>query len=181
MSGLISKYYTKDLLIISAILTLLVFLALRIYDEPLHTSAAPNGIVSFEFAYNIDSAMEILYSWDSNAKMNAGLSLGIDYLFLVVYSLFFSISVYLIAQKFDNKFDLMKKLGIALAVLLIIAGLCDAIENYALIKLLLGSENSIFPLTAYYFASLKFVIIGLALFYILSSFILLQVSKIIAR
>ena len=167
MNDIFSKYYTRNLLIVTAIITLIVFFSLRTFDGPLHNSVAPGGIVSFEFSKDFDSAKDIINSWDDNAKLNAGLSLGIDYLFLVAYSLFFSISIYLISKRFQYKFALLRKIGVTLATLILVAALCDAIENFALIKLLIGSQNTIFPPIAYYFASIKFIILGIGIIYIL--------------
>jgi len=166
MKSIFSKYYKKELLIISAILTLIVFFALRAFDAPLHNNIAPGGVVSFEFAKNIETANNIIDSWDTNAKLNAGLSLGIDYLFLIAYSFLFSISIFLISNKFDAKYTLLRKIGLVMSFLLLFAGLCDAIENFALIKLLLGSQNTIFPPIAYYFAGIKFLILGFGIIYI---------------
>ena len=45
-------------------LTLILFAVFRVFDTPLRTSAAPNGIVSFELAGAIKPAAEILASWD---------------------------------------------------------------------------------------------------------------------
>jgi hypothetical protein len=61
----------------------------------------------------------------------------------------------------------MYKIGLLLAKLQFVAALFDAIENFVLIKLLLGSNNNIFSLIAYYFASIKFVIIGIGIIYII--------------
>ena len=175
------KLYNKQTLIVTGIITIIVFAALRTFDAHLNNETTPSGIVSFEFAKDIDTANRIINSWDENAKLNAGLSLGIDYLFLVAYSLFFSISVLLISNNVHNKFTLMRYIGMTFAFLLLIAGLCDAIENYALIKLLLGSENTIYPPIAYYFASIKFIIIGLGLIYIFIALVVKLSQLIINR
>lgn len=107
-----------------------------------------------------------------NAKVNAGLSLGIDFLFLVVYAIFFAAACYLIAQKYINKNNWMYKTGLLFAKLQFVAALFDAIENIALIKLLLGSNNSLFPLIAYYFASIKFFFLLLGIIYIVVELII---------
>jgi len=157
----------KQILIFSGLLTAFLFLTLGYFDKPLVTETAPNGIISFELAKNIDQSIAIISSWDLNAKVNAGLSLGIDFLFLVIYSIFFATACYLIAQKYVNRINWMYKTGILLAKLQFIAALFDTIENIALIKLLLGSNNNIFPIIAYYFASMKFAIIGIGIIYII--------------
>lgn len=162
-----SKLTYKQILIFSGIFTIIIFLTLGYIDKPLITEKAPNGIISFELAKNIDTSISIISSWDLNAKVNAGLSLGIDFLFLVVYAIFFAAACYLIAQKYINKNNWMYKTGLLFAKLQFVAALFDAIENIALIKLLLGSNNSLFPLIAYYFASIKFAIIVIGIIYII--------------
>lgn len=166
----IAKLSDKNILLKTAILTLILFIALRSFDVPLHTSVAPSGIVSFEFAKNIETANEILESWDVTAKTNAGLSLGIDFLFLFAYSIFFSTACFLVANKYFNKYPKIFKIGLFFSYLLLIAGVFDAIENIALIKLLLGSNDSVNSLIAYYFALTKFTLIVLGLLYIILGF-----------
>ena len=157
----------KQILIFSGLLTVILFLALGYFDKPLITENAPDGIISFELAKEIDNSIAIISSWDVNAKINAGLSLGIDFLFLAVYAIFFATACYLIAQKYLNKNNWFYKTGLFLAKLQFVAALFDAIENIALIKLLLGSNNEIYSSIAFYFASIKFVIIAIGIIYII--------------
>jgi len=170
------KLSNKNILFLSAILTIVVFLSLRGFDSSLHTVHSPNGIVSFEFAKTIETSDLIISSWNANAKMNAGLSLGIDFLFLFAYSIFFVTACLMIANNF-NQSHLVYKIGIVLAYLLLIAGICDAIENIALIKLLLGSTNEIYPLIAFYFASIKFSIIAVGILYIIPGYLYKLIKK----
>ncbi len=175
---LFSNFAYRQILIISGIFTIILFLLLGHFDKPLVTETAPNGIISFELAKDIDKSISIIASWDINAKINAGLSLGIDFLFLVVYSIFFATACYLIAQKFINK-NWMYKTGLLFAKLQFVAALFDAIENIALIKLLLGSNNSLFPSIAYYFASIKFAIIAIGIIYIIIGLLTSLFQKIL--
>ncbi len=165
--NILSKIYSKNLVILSAVITIMVFFVLRHFDIPLHTSVAPKGIISFEFAKNIDASNQIMNSWGNQAKINAGLSLGIDYLFLLAYSIFFSAICFFIAIKNENRSPLIYKIGMVLSYLLLLAGVFDAIENFALIKLLLGSQAEIYPIIAFYFASGKFTILAVAFIYII--------------
>ncbi|MCJ7802113.1 MAG: hypothetical protein MUP82_07130 [Candidatus Marinimicrobia bacterium] len=166
-NNILSKLTYKRILIFSGILTIIIFFALRYFGNPLITNNAPGGIISFELAKDNDQSIAIISSWDLNAKVNAGLSLGIDFLFLIVYAIFFATACYLVAQKYINKNNLMYKTGLLIAKLQFVAALFDAIENIALIKLLLGSNNSIFPTIAYYFASIKFALIAIGIIYII--------------
>ncbi|NHZ86574.1 MAG: hypothetical protein GWP19_11965, partial [Planctomycetia bacterium] len=58
-----------------------------------------------------------------------------------------------------------------------VAALFDAIENIALIKLLLGSQNGIYSSIAYYFASIKFAIIAIGIIYIIIGLLTLLFHK----
>ena len=101
----------KSILIFSGLLTAILFLVLGYFDKSLITESAPRGIISFELGKVLDQSNTITSSWDLNAKINAGLSLGIDFLFLAAYAIFFSTACYLIAQKFINRNNLMYKTG----------------------------------------------------------------------
>ena len=161
----------KKPLIYSGILTAIVFLALRAFGEPLITPEAPGGIISFELAKTLEQSQLMLASWDTNAKINAGLSTGIDFLFLMAYGFFFALLCITVAKRFRDKINWLYKTGIYLAALQIIAALFDAIENIALIKLLLGSQNCLYSSISYYFASFKFIFILLGFIYIIVGFV----------
>jgi len=162
-----SKETLKQILIISGIFTVFIFSILNLINIHLITDTAPSGIISFEFAKDIDKSISIISSWNLDAKINAGLSLGIDFLFLIVYSIFFSTACYLIAQIYIKRITFLYKFGLVIAQLQFIAGLFDAIENVALIKLLLGSQNELYSPIAYYFASIKFAIIAIGIIYVI--------------
>jgi hypothetical protein len=65
----------------------ILLFAMRSLDTPLRTRTAPGGIVSFELAKNYAASQQILDSWSAKAKINAALSLGLDFLFLILYGL----------------------------------------------------------------------------------------------
>ena len=155
----------------SGILTVLLLIAMQSFDAPLNTTAAPNGIVSFELAKDMDVSQIILSSWDETAKVNAGLSLGFDFLFLIAYSIFLASLCYAVAKRFKERNKWIYKLGLSLAVFQFVAALFDIIENIALIKLLLGSQNGVYSTLVFYFASIKFILIILGLLYIIIGFI----------
>lgn len=74
-------------LTVSLLATLVFFIALLLINEPLQTSAAPKGIVSFEMAGTLDHATKILASWDSDAIASATASLWLDFAFAATYVL----------------------------------------------------------------------------------------------
>ena len=150
------------------IFTIVTMTVMNFLDIPLKNEIAKNGIVSFELARTLQSSINILNSWDPTAKLYAGISLGFDYLFMLIYSLLLYTLTNHITSKFSNKST--KKIGKLLAIAMLFAGISDAIENYALIKLYLGHLDQIFSTIAYYSATLKFSIIGIGIIYLMISY-----------
>lgn len=96
------------------LMSILLLTAMLILDRALISAAAPNGIVSFELAGNIDHARKILTAWGSEGKVYASLSLGLDYLFLIVYALFISLACVRIATQFNLRFTFLATWGFVL-------------------------------------------------------------------
>lgn len=155
----------KKILFLFTIATMAV---MNFLDIPLKNEIASNGIISFELAGSLQNSVDILNSWDSTAMLYAGISLGYDYLFMLMYSLLLYVLIKDISSKFTN--DSLVKLGRYLAVSMLFAGALDAVENYALIELYLGNLDEVFSKIAFYSATLKFSLIGIGIIYILSSY-----------
>ncbi|MCZ6571187.1 MAG: hypothetical protein O7B23_13610 [Deltaproteobacteria bacterium] len=136
-------------------------------DYPLRTAAAPFGIGSFELAKTLAQSQSVLTSWDPSARIYAGLSLGIDYLYLVLYSASIALACVRLARALQHRSARLATLGIALAWAQPVAAGLDAIENYALIRLLLGSLAAAWPLLAWACALPKFTLVAAGLLYVL--------------
>jgi hypothetical protein len=148
------------------VLTLLVLLALQATGGPLRTEAAPAGIVSFELAGNDTLSQEILRSWGPTGRIYAGLNLGLDYLFLFAYATAIGLACAMIGQK-GALHPWLRSLGISLSWALLLAGAFDAIENYALIRLLLGSTGGGWSIAARFAAIAKFSLVVLGILYVI--------------
>ena len=142
---------------ILAPLTVAVRVALDAIGHPLVTEAAPLGIVSFEFAGDVATATRMLEGWGEAGRVRAGLSLGLDYLFLVLYASAIGLGCLLVARP----------AGPALAWGQIGAAWLDAVENFALIRLLLGADDAVWPTLAWGCAAVKFALVGAGLAYVL--------------
>lgn len=144
-------------------LTVIVMAALQIVGAPLVIEDdAPWGIVSFEFAGDAASAEAMIEFWrERGALVYAGLSLGLDYLFLILYPATLSLGCALVAERLSGGLSRLSRAGFALAWLQLAAAPLDAMENYALIRLLLGAREEIWPATAYGCAGPKFAIISI--------------------
>ena len=170
----------KKALVVVLILSALLLGAMRILDGPLRTPVAPRGIVSFELAKNGDVSRQILNSWNAQAKKHAALSLGLDYLFLIVYAVFLSLACTQVSKALAQRSPLLAIAGAILAWAQILAAICDAVENSVLFALLLNSEQLWLPTVARTCAIIKFTIVGTGLMYIAGGIIMIGID-IIAR
>jgi len=165
----------KGFLTLSAVTTIILFVVLHVINIPLQTAAAPNGIISLELAGTLEKSQAMLHSWDAQAAVYAGFSLGIDFVFLLAYSLFLGFACYRIARDFKSRFNWLYQIGLVIAYLQLVAGLLDAIENIALFRLLLGSGNPALSSVAFYCAGTKFLFVFAGIGYIFAGGIILLV------
>lgn len=149
------------------VLTLVVMVALQVLGGPLKTDAAPSGIVSFELAGTLPVAQKIIESWGQTGRVYAGLNLGLDFLFIAAYASCIALGCVLVARALAPRVAMLSPVGALLAWALLLAGLLDSIENYALINLLLGSQQAAFAAIAQWCAIPKFLIVGLGILYVL--------------
>jgi hypothetical protein len=163
-------------------LTILLFVIFWFLDQPLRTSVAPGGIVSFELAGTPFAARGITDSWKqlsallsatgqpspdivNVAYVFAAFGLGLDYLFMPVYALALSFATLLATQKHTGRIRILLAMAGYGAFA---AALFDAVENYALFRILLGWVDSSYPEIAAFCATMKF---GLLAFGILAALI----------
>jgi len=140
---------------------------LQVVGRPLQTAAAPAGIISFEFAGTLENAQHMLASWDQNQQVRAGLSLGLDYLFLLLYSTAIALATFRVARAWRSRQPLLATAGVWLGWGQWLAAALDAVENVALIFLLLGSQGRVWAPLAWGCAAVKFAIVGVGLLYVL--------------
>jgi hypothetical protein len=163
------------------ILTLALGVSLQALGSPLRTAEAPSGIVAFEFAGTLQKAEAIVASWGQAGKTFAGLNLGLDYLFLFSYAICIGLGCVLISRALSSRFRVLSSLGLVLAWAQIGAGLLDSLENYALIRVLLGTKLAYWPEVAHWCAIPKFLIIAAGILYVVLGAGLHFVGKRMAR
>ncbi len=147
---------------------IVLMIALQILGGPL-AERVSGGIIAYELAGDLTTAQNILRAWGSAGQVYAGLQLGLDYTFIVAYTSAIALGCALVARAFHRKRSPFARLGVWLAWALFLAGLLDAIENYALIQLLVGSQDPLLPLIARWCAIPKFAIVGAGLVYVLAA------------
>jgi hypothetical protein len=172
-----SKAARIRLIVITFVMSAILLIVLRTLDAPLRTEAAPKGIVSFELAKDYEASRHILSSWDAEAKVYAALSLGLDYLFLIVYALFISLACIRVAEALNSDYLFFFILARVLAWSQFLAAVLDALENMALIQLLLNSSRSWLPVLARWGAMVKFGIVGAGLIFIFGGLLAIGIKK----
>jgi len=154
----------KQLFIFSFAGALLTIVSMNIIDYSLQNGDSAYGIVSFELAGSIERSVEIINYWIEGSNLQlASFSLGFDYLFMLFYGIFLSLWTLVISDKFPS--NKVKNLSKIVVMMFIIAVILDGIENYALLKIVSGFHDQAYSSTAFWAASIKFGLIGLAIVY----------------
>lgn len=154
-------------------LVIVTGIVLNILGGPLQTEAAPYGILSYEFAGDQATAAAILDSWDERTRLLAGISLGLDYLFLFLYSHAIAFGCRLTGLKRPA----LLRWAYILAALQMAAAALDGIENFGLLQLLLGSPGSGWAPLAYGCALVKFVFVGIGIVFAVVGMFLREESQ----
>lgn len=146
--------------------TIMVMVLLNVTGRPLTSPSAASGIISYELAGKTDTTQNIIDSWDNQAKISAAFNLGLDYLFLALYSISIGAGILWLtdALTIHHRFLTLADL---LAWSLLVAAILDAIENGALYTMLLNGATEPWPRVAFLAAVIKFAIVFLGLLYIL--------------
>ena len=167
------------MLVLTFIFSAVLLIAMHTFDRPLRTPDAPRGIVSFELAKNYEQSRQILNSWDAKAKIRAALSLGLDYLFLIVYAVFIALACIQVASGLQTQNHFLAGIGPIFARAQFLAAALDALENLFLIQLLLDSSRTWLPGLARWCAIVKFGIVAAGLSYIVSGLLIIGLKKIL--
>lgn len=161
--------------------SLILSISLSLIAAGLTNETAPLGMVSFELAGSLSRAHEIMCSWDGAAREDAFLSTGLDYLYLCVYPLAISLACDLAASRIWKQHGRLRSAGNVLAWVVPAAGVLDATENYAMIRVLRLAENPLWPGLAKWCAIPKFGLVLLGLGYLILSVVFLVGGKLLGR
>jgi hypothetical protein len=153
-----------------ALATVACFAGLFYTDTHLRTAECPNGIVGLELARDPFPIHRILASWNERPDTNlwAAFGLGIDYLFLALYSSLLALGCAAVADRFGSARRAARDLGLLLAWGQWVAAAADGVENAALFGILLRDPHPALGPIAFACALLKFALIGAGLAYILA-------------
>jgi len=159
-----TQHNYKTLFLFILALLLPTFVGMSVVDAFLKTPVTPYGIISFEFCGFTLSCQPALESWKNSGQIFAMLSLGLDYLFLVLYPALIATGLVLMTSKLTGTLAAINKMVVFSCVVI---SLCDAIENYALIQIILSQSEDSYGMIAAVFASIKFALLGIAVLWLL--------------
>lgn len=128
----------------------------------------PPNIVAFELAGNVATAQDIISNWGPEQVERVKTSIYLDFGFILVYCSAFMFACRAAANYSRVQFFI--NMVQQLTWIIWFAGLCDAIENIAMLKTL--SERSQTSVSiAFYFATIKFGILLITLTFVLISLV----------
>jgi hypothetical protein len=167
MRATLRRIGRKRLLVLLAIAMVAFDVALVVIDRSLQATGGP-GIVGFEFVGSAQHAVEIMAEWGEHGRDLARLSLWIDFGFMASYGAFFALAA-LATRDFARRNDLrpLAVAGIVAPSFAVVAALFDAAENVNLLLVLGGHGGDVSPVLATICASIKFLLIALAIAYVL--------------
>jgi hypothetical protein len=169
--------FQKKSFIVLLILTILIMVIMNVIGALLITPAAPNGIISFELAFSPTRAQQMISSWSPDAQLRAAFIQGLDFLFPLVYSIALGLVCLFTSSMLRSRGKPLSRLGELIAWGLILAALCDYIENIALAAELFGKVQSPFPEIAGICAVIKFTMILVAIAFITFGLVIRLTSK----
>lgn len=139
-----AAFKSRNLLWLAAATMVFSGAALQWIDQSLITPVTPWGIVSFEFCGLRADCRQALSHWGSSGRLMAMLSLGLDYLFLLAYPAFIALALLQLRQAMPTRARRITTIAIQLCPLIVLA---DAIENTALIQVVLDAGDTASALT----------------------------------
>jgi hypothetical protein len=154
----------KQLLILLGVATVALYVVLALIDPS--TNGSGPSIVSLEFAGSAGRVEEIFAEWGAHGRDLARLSLWLDFAFMAAYGAFFALAA-LATRDFAVATGrrALAAAGRVALVCAIGAALFDAAENILWLLLLGGRGGDVAPPVATACASIKFLLIALAIGY----------------
>ena len=133
-------------------------------------------IVQFEIAKTADKARAIIDDWKNTGKYEQGIkSTNFAYAFMVLYTIAIALGCRFISVCTGN--DIMIKGGRGFAWLIVVATICDLIENIALSHTIRGPVSQWNVTVAYNMARVKFSIVIVCLLFMVACFLYWLIGK----
>ena len=148
---------------------------MQFQGRSLKTALNPIGIIDLELADTVTELNAVLVNWDLNIVR---LNIWIDFLFIAAYTFFFVQSLQIFIAK--HRIHWLKQVGKRLIALAYLAAMLDVLENILMLFSISGYYSNSSVLITASTASLKFVVIGCILLYLIGS-LLFSISRKYAK
>ena len=159
----------REVLLWSLPFSIAVFLALGAKMGAIGQALRPHGIIEFEMTWTVERARQILTDWSPAARQAMRSSVLFDFPFIPAYVALLGALCLLTARAVSGG---AQAVGPALAVLAVVAGLLDVVENLCLLRMLDGppeSPSALLVTLASWAAAVKFALVFGCIFYVLTS------------
>lgn len=155
----------KRLLIGFGIAVVVFDIVLLLIDQRLEATGGPS-ILGLEFAGSATRAHQIMAEWGDHGSYLARLSLWIDFGFMLSYGTFFALAGFATCDFAKERgYRALARAGVAAPYCAMAAAVFDVAENVVWLLVLGGHGGDIGPPFATTCASLKFLLIGIAIMY----------------
>lgn len=162
--------------VISIVLTFAWMMLMSSSVKPLTSKK----IVAFEFAKTQEAALFMMKEWkENNLIAVAKKSIYLDFVFLVLYSLSISLGCLVLSGFTGNRF--LIQMGLWVSKIVPLAGLCDVVENGAMLTSLSGNITRESVTITYWFAAIKFLIVVASLIFLLVCMILGGIKRALPK
>ncbi len=139
--------------------TIVIAAAMLVVDQQLKTQHAPLGIISLQLAGSTTAARLVVFDWHPKERLAAAFGLGLDYLFLLSYSVWIFLGCRWSAERWVKSNPSRGRLFAWLAWGAILAAVLDAVENVILLLFLQSDGKSVLYPLAFWCAVPKFLLI----------------------
>jgi hypothetical protein len=154
-------------LIASGIATVALLLAMSPAENRMKDTGGP-GMIPFELTGGQGRADEILAEWGEDGQDAARESLRVDFGFLFAYGTFLTLALAVVRDMARQRgWSRLAAAGGIVVSFGALGAMFDALENACLL-LTLGGAGVAFPLLATIFAACKFILLTLAISYLLA-------------
>ena len=163
----------RQLFWLFSLLTIAYMIWVRNYLAPLSS----DEIVQFEIAKTAEKAQAIIRDWKDTGKYELGVkSTYFAYIFMVLYTLAIALGCRFISACTGN--EIMIKGGRGFAWLIVVATICDLIENIALSQTIRGPVSQWNVSIAYDLARVKFSIVIVCLLFMVACLLYWAIGRL---
>lgn len=157
----VSQYRVRRWFLVLFLANALYILFAGLYLRPLTSGE----IVKFELAKEVPVAEAIVQEWAASGKMDKAVdSIYLDFLFIILYTSGLSVACVFFSRLTAH--EVLMRTGYFFSYLLVAAGICDIIENVAMLRSLHGSIRNWNVILAFDMATTKFSILILSALFI---------------